>query len=72
MSRLAVFTVCLLVLVAIGSQSRSDGNLNKSLQSMCVCVPARAGLIMKSAIAKTQAKVQAAERFTSKAASAIE
>ena len=72
MSRLTVFTVFLLVLVAIGSQSRNEGSLNKSLQSICVCMPARVGLIMKSAIAKTQAKVQAAERFTSKAASAVE
>ena len=56
MSRFAVFTVSLVVLVAIGSQNGHGGNLNKSLKSMCVCVPARAGLIMKSAIAKTQAQ----------------
>jgi hypothetical protein len=28
---------------------------------MCVCVPARAGLIVKSAIAKTKAQVQSAK-----------
>jgi hypothetical protein len=60
MSRFAVFTVALLILVGIGSQPRQSGSLTKSLQSMCVCVPARAGLIVKSAIAKTQAQIRSA------------
>ena len=53
MSRFALFTVALFVLVAIGSQPRYDGS---SLKSMCVCVPTRAKLIMKSAIVKAQAR----------------
>jgi hypothetical protein len=60
MSRFALFTVALFVLVTIGSQSRSGGS---SLKSMCVCVPTRAKLILKSAIVKTQAR--SAELFTS-------
>jgi hypothetical protein len=67
MSRLTLFTVVLLVLVAIGAQPRQSGGLTKSLDSMCVCVPARAGLIMKSAIARTQAQVRSAELFTHRA-----
>jgi hypothetical protein len=59
MSRLALFTVALFVLVAIGSQPRYGGS---SLKSMCVCVPTRAKLIMKSAIVKAQAR--SAELFT--------
>jgi hypothetical protein len=38
------------------------------MKSMCVCVPSRAGLLVKSAIAKTQARVQSAELSTSRAA----
>jgi len=53
MSRFALFSVALFVIVAIGSQSRHDGS---SLRSMCVCVPARAKLFLKSAIVKTQAR----------------
>jgi hypothetical protein len=56
MSRFALVAAALVVVVAIGSEHRQEGSLNKSLKSMCVCVPARAGLIMKSAIAKTQAR----------------
>ena len=59
MSRFALFTVGLFVIVAIGSQSRHGGS---SLKSMCVCVPTRAKLILKSAIVKTQAR--SAELFT--------
>jgi hypothetical protein len=59
MSRFALFTVGLFVIVAIGSQSRHGGS---TLQSMCVCVPTRAKLILKSAIVKTQAR--SAELFT--------
>jgi hypothetical protein len=60
MSRFALFTVALFVLITIGSQSRYRGS---SLKSMCVCVPTRAKLILKSAIVKTQAR--SAELFTS-------
>ena len=52
MSRFALFVTALIVVVAIGSQPlhlRLD-------KSMCVCVPTRAALILKSAIAKTQAR----------------
>ena len=51
-SRFALFTVTLFVIVAIGSQSAHGGS---SRQSMCVCVPARAKLILNSAIVKAQA-----------------
>ena len=62
MSRFALFTVALFVLVAIGSQSQSQSRHGgSSLKSMCVCVPTRAKLILKSAIVKTQAS---AELFT--------
>jgi hypothetical protein len=53
MSRFALFTVALFVLVTVGSQSRHSG---KSLQEMCVCVPARAKLILNSAMVKAQAR----------------
>jgi hypothetical protein len=57
MSRFALFTVALFAIVAIGSQSRSQSRHDgSSLKSMCVCVPARAKLMLKSAIVKTQAR----------------
>ena len=63
MSRFALFTVALFVLVAIGSRSQSQSRHGgSSLKSMCVCVPTRAKLILKSAIVKTQAR--SAELFT--------
>ena len=55
MSRFALFTVALFVLVAIGSQSQTRHG-GSSLKSMCVCVPARAKLIVNSAIVKAQAR----------------
>jgi hypothetical protein len=67
MSRFALFTVSLIIIVAIGSEPRRGGALNKSIKSMCVCIPSRAGLMMKSAIAKTQAQVRSTELFTSRA-----
>jgi hypothetical protein len=67
MSRLALFTVALFTIVAIGSQPRHGGSLSESTKSICVCMPARAGLIVKSAIAKTQARVRSAELFPSRA-----
>lgn len=68
MSRFALFTVALLILVGIGSQPRQGASLTKSLKSMCVCVPTRAGLIVKSAITKTQAQLRSAEVSTLRAA----
>lgn len=53
MSRFALFAAALIIIVGIGSQT-SQGSA--SIKSMCVCVPARAGLIVKSAIARTQAR----------------
>jgi hypothetical protein len=57
MSRFALFTVALFAIVTLGfqsgSQSRHGGS---SLKSMCVCVPTRAKLILKSAIVKTEAR----------------
>ena len=53
MSRLALFAAGLIVLVGLGAQTSQH---SASLKSMCVCVPARAGLMVKSAIAKTQAR----------------
>ena len=61
MTRFALFTVALFVLVAIGSQSQSRHG-GSSLTSMCVCVPTRAKLILKSAIVQTKAR--SAELFT--------
>jgi hypothetical protein len=53
MSRFALFTVALFVLVTVGSQSRHSGS---SLKEMCVCVPARAKLMLKSAIVRAEAR----------------
>jgi hypothetical protein len=66
MSRFAVFTVALFALVSIGSQPRHGGSLSESINSLCVCMPTRAALVVKSAVAKTQAG--AAELFVSGAA----
>ena len=55
MSRFALFTIALITIVAIGSQPRHGMSLSKSMKDMCVCVPARAGLMAKAAFAKTQA-----------------
>jgi hypothetical protein len=67
MSRFALFTVALFALVLIGSQPRHGRSLSESLNSMCVCMPTRAGLIVKSAIARTQAEVRSAELSTMRA-----
>ena len=61
MRRFALFVAAFVVIVAIGSQPRHAASLNS--KSMCVCIPARAGLMMKSAIAKTQAR--STQLFTS-------
>jgi hypothetical protein len=55
MNRFALFTVALITIIAIGSQPRHGVNLSKSMKDVCVCVPARAGLMAKAALAKTQA-----------------
>jgi hypothetical protein len=58
--RLVLFIAVFLVIVAIGSRSQSQmRHSGKTLDSMCVCLPSRAGLILKSAIAKTQAQTTA-------------
>ncbi len=62
MSRFALLAVVLIAIVTIGADNRYGGNINRSIESMCVCMPARAGLIMKSAIAKTQTR--SAQLFT--------
>jgi hypothetical protein len=63
MSRFTLFTVALFAIVALGSQSQFQSRHGgSSLKSMCVCVPARAKLMLKSAIVKTQA--QTAQLFT--------
>jgi hypothetical protein len=61
MTRFALFTVALFAIVTIGAQSQSRHGGN-SLKSMCVCVPARAKLMLKSAIVNTQAR--SAQLFT--------
>ena len=70
MSRFALFTVALFTIVLIGSESGHGRSLSESANSICACMPARAGLIMKSAIARTQAGVRSAELFTSRASAA--
>jgi hypothetical protein len=55
MSRFALFTLAMITILAIGSQPRHSVSLSKSMKDMCVCVPARAGLMAKAALAKTQA-----------------
>jgi hypothetical protein len=67
MSRFALFTVALFSIVAIGSQPRHGVSLNQSLKQMCVCLPTRAALMMKSAVGKTQAQVRSTELTTLKA-----
>ena len=54
MSRFALFTACLIVFVAIASQPRHGVSLSKAMDDMCVCMPARARLLVKEAVAKTQ------------------
>jgi hypothetical protein len=53
MRRFALFVVAFLIIVAIGSQPGRGSVTNKSI---CVCIPSRAGLLLKSAIARTQAR----------------
>jgi hypothetical protein len=53
MRRFALFVAAFLIIVAVGSQTGRGSVTNKS---MCVCIPSRAGLLLKSAIARTQAR----------------
>ncbi|WP_433967245.1 hypothetical protein [Tunturiibacter gelidiferens] len=54
--RLVIFIAVFLVIVAIGSQSQTGHRgTRKSHDSMCVCLPSRASLMLKSALAKAQA-----------------
>jgi hypothetical protein len=65
MSRFAVFTVALF-LVAIGLESQFQyRHGGSSLKSMCVCVPARAKLMLKSAIVNVKTQARSAELVTS-------
>jgi hypothetical protein len=48
----------LITIVAIASQPRHGVSLRKSIMDMCVCVPARAGLMKKAALAKAHAAVR--------------
>jgi hypothetical protein len=50
--RLAIFGAIFLIIVAIGAQPR---RVEAASQSICVCIPSRAGLLLKSAIVKTKA-----------------
>jgi len=57
-SRFALFTVALITIAAIAySQPRHGVSLSKSLKD-CICMPGRAGLIKKAALAKAQAAVR--------------
>jgi hypothetical protein len=51
--RLAVFAAAFLIIVAIGAQPRRS---EAAAQSICVCIPSRAGLLLKSVVVKTQAR----------------
>ena len=54
--RLVLFIAIFLVIVAIGTQTQSQmRHTGRTLDSMCVCLPTKAALVMKSAIAKAKA-----------------
>ncbi|QNI31246.1 hypothetical protein H7849_19450 [Alloacidobacterium dinghuense] len=56
MRRFAIFAAVLLVIVAIGSlpaQPRSTNSSGKD--SFCVCLPSRAGLMLKSMMSRSSA-----------------
>jgi hypothetical protein len=55
MNRFALFAVALIMVAAIAFQPRHSVSHRKHMRDICVCVPARAGLIAKAALAKTQA-----------------
>jgi hypothetical protein len=62
-SRLALFTISLIAVVAIGAQPHGV-RVSRSMKDMCVCVPAKAGLMVKAAIARTQAGVMTQVKAT--------
>jgi hypothetical protein len=64
MNRFALFAASMLIILEIGFQPQHAGSLSESIKAACVCVPARAGLFMKS-MAKTQAR--SAQLLVSKA-----
>jgi hypothetical protein len=64
MSRFGIFIACMIVLVAIGLQPRHGVSLSKSMNDVCVCMPARAGLLVKQAVAKAKAHARSAELAT--------
>jgi hypothetical protein len=58
-NRFLVFTACLVALIAIAafaSPSRHGVRASQSMKDMCVCVPTKAALMVKTAIAKAQAR----------------
>ena len=61
MRRFALFAATLLVVVVVGSQPWNGKGSKRSMNSMCVCLPSRAGLIVRSmtssvsALTRTQA-----------------
>jgi hypothetical protein len=63
--RLAIFVTVFLAIVVIGaqSQSRSSGS-SESADSICHCLPSKAALMMKSAVAKAQAHSTALATLT--------
>ena len=57
-TRLAVFTLCLVALIAIAAIASPRGKMasSESMNDFCACVPTKAALFVKSAIAKAHAK----------------
>jgi hypothetical protein len=63
--RLAIFIAVFLVVVAIGAQTPPrNSNSSESDNSACHCLPSKAALMMKSAIAKAQAHSTALATLT--------
>jgi hypothetical protein len=63
--RLAIFVTVFLAIVVIGAQSQSrHSGTDESVNSMCHCLPSKAALMMKSAIAKAQAHSTALATLT--------
>ncbi len=56
MRRFALFVAAFVIIVSIGVAQPSD---KSSKESICVCIPSRAGLLLKSAIVKTQVRTTA-------------
>lgn len=67
-SRFALFVAALIVLVALGAQTAQRSS---SIKSMCVCVPTRARLMVKSVKSEiARAQVRSTALFTAITASA--